>query len=226
MEDLIAQLVLQALMSALKKKLEEGINYIIRKVVDSSGNTSTQIVYELDTDGDGINDSEEIIYTLETMIPDLDSGYCLVNKGDEIGLGMPQIKLLDGADISTVIDIGSDFITGNGDGFIVDFDGDGANDDILIPLPDFSGDGQGDWGWLVDDDDNGLPDASPYAPFYPIGSDEYTYIVEKQSAEDMFIMEKPIDDYSVTEGLLALLVIFVGLNFVRGLFTRKDVFRR
>lgn len=223
MEEYIISLILQALAAALEKAVEEGIKYVIKKVVDSAGNVVTKIIYEYDSDGDGIMDSEQEIYTLETMIPSLDNGYCLCNKGNEIGLGLPQFKLVDGSEIVDLI--GTDIITGNNNGYIADLDGDGENDDILIPLPDFSGDGWDDWGWLVDDDDNGLPDVSPYSPFYPVGSPEYTYIIEQQTPTEKTIMEKPVDSYNVTEGLLALILIFVGLDFVRGLFTRKDVFR-
>lgn len=42
---------------------------------------------------------------------------------------------------------------------------------------------------------------------------------------DNGVMNKNLDNYSVTEGLLALLVLFSVLNFIRGLFARKDVFR-
>lgn len=223
MEEIIFTIVLQAIATAIERAVEKGITYIIKKVVDSAGNVITQIVYEYDSDGDGVNDSEEVIYTLDVMIPDLKDGYCLCNKGNEIGLGLPQYKVIDGLEISNLID--TDIITGNDNGFIVDIDFDGENDDILIPLPDFSGDGYDDWGQLIDDDNNGLPDVSPFTPFYPVGSEEYTYIVEQSGADDTPIMEKPIDNYNVTEGLLALLVLFTVLKFVWGLFTRKDVLR-
>ena len=39
------------------------------------------------------------------------------------------------------------------------------------------------------------------------------------------IMEKKLDNYSVTEGLLALVLLFTVINFVRGLFRRKDIYR-
>lgn len=223
MEEYIISLILQALAAALEQAVKEGIKYVIKKVVDSAGNTITKIVYEYDSDGDGIMDGEQEIYRLDTMIPDLSSGYCLCNRDNEIGLGMPQFEIVDGFEISNLIDTKT--VAGNDNGFIVDLDNDGQIDDVLIPLPDFTGDGYNDWGWLVDDDDNGLPDVSPYSPFYPVGSDEYTYIIERQTYTEETIMEKPVDSYSVTEGLLALILIFVGLNFLRGLFTRKDVFR-
>ncbi len=39
------------------------------------------------------------------------------------------------------------------------------------------------------------------------------------------IMNKKLDNYSVTEGLLALVLLFTAINFVRGLFRRKDIYR-
>lgn len=223
MEEIIIALILQALEAAVSKAIEEGISYIIKKVVDGAGNVITQIVYQYDSDGDGYNDSEQVIYTLDTLIPSLDNGYCLCNKGNEIGLGLPQFEIVDGTEISDFID--TSVITGNNDGFIIDFDNDGANDDVLIPLPGFTGDGLRDWGWLVDRDDNGLPDISPYSPFYPIGSEEYHYIIEQSGLADNGIMVKPLDNYTVTEGLLALILLFTAINFVRGLFCKKDIYR-
>lgn len=217
MEELIP-LILIGLKEALFWAVEQGVKYIIKKVVDSAGNVVTHIIYEYDSDGDGENDSEQIIYTLDTMIPDLSNGYCLCNKGDEIGLGMPQFKLLDGFEIADLID--TDIITGNDNGFIIDLDSDGENDDILIPFPDFTGDGYNDWGWLVDDDDNGLPDVSPYSPFYPVGSEEYTYIIEQQSPTEATVLDKPFDNYTVSEGLL----LFIAAASIVYLFSK--IFRR
>lgn len=187
MEEIILTLILQALEAALSEAIEQTIKYIIRKVVDETGRAVTQIVYSFDSDGDGIDDSEEILYTLDMIIPDLDSGYCLVNNGDEIGLGFPQYKLLDGFEIGDYI--GTDIITGNDDGFIIDFDGDGDIDDIIVPFGfDVTGDDQDDWGLIVDDDDNGIPDASPDAPFYPVGSPEYHDIIEKSEGQSSIIV--------------------------------------
>ena len=67
MEDIIVALVLQALEAALTKAIETGITYIIKKTIDAAGNMITEIVYEFDSDGDGKNDSEQVIYTL--LIP-------------------------------------------------------------------------------------------------------------------------------------------------------------
>lgn len=221
MEEIIITIILQALEAALAKAIEEGINYIVRKVVDAAGNVITEIVYQYDSDGDGTADSEQVIYTLDTLIPSLDNGYCLCNKGDTIGLGFPQYKLVDGSEIADLID--TDTITGNGNGFIVDLDNDGENDDILIPFPDFTGDGLGDWGWLVDNDDNGLPDISPNSPFYPVGSEGYHDIVSRVTTEEFTIMNKPISEYTVTEGILLIFLIVGAFKLVGKAFRRKRV---
>lgn len=221
MEEIIITIILQALEAALAKAIEEGINYIVRKVVDAAGNVITEIVYQYDSDGDGTIDGEQVVYTLDTLIPSLDNGYCLCNKGNTIGLGFPQYQLVDGSEIADLID--TDTITGNGNGFIVDLDNDGENDDILIPLPDFTGDGQDDWGWLVDDDDNGLPDISPYSPFYPVGSEGYHDIVSRVTTEEYTIMNKPISEYTVTEGILLIFLIVGAFKLIGKAFRRKRV---
>ena len=255
MEEIVIIFILKCVKDAVSNAIEEGITYVIKKVVDGAGNVVTKIVHEFDSDGDGEIDSEQEIYTLQLLIPDLSNGYCLCNRGNEIGLGLPQFKLLDGTqiwkhtssdillldegetdigdllpDIGDILpDVGDFFapevITGNDNGYILDLDDDGENDDVLIPLPDFTGDGVGDWGWLVDDDDNGLPDVSPDSPFYPVGSEEYDYILERSGVTDNSIMTKRTDKYSVTEALLALILLFTFIDFVRGLFRRSDYLR-
>lgn len=219
--EIIIMIALQALEDIIINAIEDGIKYIIRKVVDAAGNVITEIVYQYDSDGDGTADSEQVIYTLDTLIPSLDNGYCLCNKGDTIGLGFPQYKLVDGSEIANLID--TDTITGNGNGFIVDLDNDGENDDILIPLPDFTGDGLDDWGWLVDNDDNGLPDISPNSPFYPVGSEGYHDIVSRVTTEEYTIMNKPISEYTVTEGILLIFLIVGAFKLVGKAFRRKRV---
>lgn len=187
MEEIVFTIILRALEQAVAAAAEKAITYIIRKVVDSTGRVITQLVYEYDSDGDGVNDSEEVIYTLDTVIPNLDNGYCIVNDVDKIGLGLPMYQLIDGSFISDYIDVSDPnnlpIVSGNGDGYLVDLDYDGDNDDVLVPFgADFSGDGVPDFGWLVDDDDNGVPDASPDFPFYPVGSDAYHQIVERSES--------------------------------------------
>lgn len=217
--EILLPLILKGLEAAIISAAKEGLKYIVRKMVDGNGNTTVKIC-SVTAEGNGSSGEEQEIFTLPMIIPDLSSGYCLCNKGDEIGLGMPQYRLVDISDIITDIEV----ITGNDDGFIIDFDGDGDSDDILIPLPDFDGDGQGDWGWLVDDDDNGLPDVSPDLPFYPVGSEGYTEIVSHIVEEEPYtIMNKPIFEYTVTEGILLIFLIVGAFKLVGKAFRRKRV---
>lgn len=241
MGEIAFAVLVELIKAAVVHAVKEGIKYVIRKVVDEAGRVATQIIYLYDDDGDGISDREETILTLDILIPDLSDGYCLCNKDNEIGFGFPQyriidgtqmpsmlhnIQLLDGGEIVDLPELPSvddlDIISGNDDGFIVDIDNDGEFDDILLPTSDFTGDGLPDWRWLVDDDNNGIPDVSPYSPFYPIGSEEYDTIVERSGQENSGIMNKKLNDYTVSEGLLALILLFTVINFVRGLFRRGD----
>lgn len=95
---------------------------------------------------------------------------------------MPKLDLVDAM---LMFDRFAGEITGNGSGYLID-------DDVYIPLPfDFSGDGVNDWGRIIDDNDDGIPDASPEAPFYPIGSDEYKQIVSRSSGEMPAVLITP-----------------------------------
>lgn len=226
--------VIEGLKIALENAIKEGIKYVVRKVINEAGKTVIRFITE--------GPEETVIYELDASLAQLSGvwnsmGLTLGNCGDEVGFGIPIYELVSHNDLLLFLDIqnvsaydedtapaSSAQISVLGSAALVDFDGDGETEP-LFPVPDFDGDGQGDWGRLVDDDDNGLPDLSPDLPFYPVGSDEFTYIVEQQTKEERPIMETPLDSYSVTEGLLLLALLFSVLNFVRGLFTRKDVFR-
>lgn len=225
--------VIEGLKIALENAIKEGIKYVVRKVINEAGKTVIRFI----TEG-----TEEVIYELDASIAQLsgvwnDMGLTLGNIGDEVGFGVPIYNFVSHNDfisfltVPTAAAADGDVLTLSpisylGSTAIVDYDGDGQSEP-MFPVPDFDGDGYADWGELVDDDDNGLPDLSPDLPFYPVGSDEFTYIVEQQqkSQDKRPIMETPLDSYSVTEGLLLLALLFSVLNFVRGLFTRKDVFR-
>lgn len=176
MEEIVLTMLLTALEQVISNAVEQGIDYVVRKVVDNTGRVITKIVYDVDTNGDGVADSSQELISFDLLIPDLSDGYCLCNDGEDIGIGLPQLQFVDGLDV--VDYIGDNDIVGNGNGYLVDFDGDGDKDDVLLPLSDFNGDGVCDWGLVVDRDDNGLPDAASTAPFYPVGSDEYSAIVE------------------------------------------------
>lgn len=241
-------------------------NFVVtfRKTVDDFKNTVTEVVVIFDSDGDGENDREEVVYRIYQTLPDYETGFCICNKGNEIGLGLPMFEIIDGCelsellleapsvplaglpafpdtsdgsdfpelpDISDIIDIEPSFehkdypiITGNDKYFIADLHNDGYND-IFSPAGDITGDGINDWKVIVDYDDNGLPDASPNQPFYPVGSDEFEYLIESIGQGDNGIMTKEIDKYSVSEALLSLILLFSVINFIRGLFRRSDYLR-
>lgn len=224
--------VIEGLKAAIETAIKEGIKYVVRKVINEAGKAVIRFVAE---------GTEEIIYELDASAVQLSGawnsmGLTLGNCGDEVGFGIPIYRLVSNNEFSELLNIvplstdggsSSDLPTLSylGSTALVDLDGDGETEP-MFPVPDFDGDGFDDWKIIVDDDDNGLPDLSPELPFYPVGSDEFTYIVEQQTKQDERpIMETPLDSYSVTEGLLTLILIFSVLNFVRGLFTRKDVFR-
>lgn len=180
-------------------------------------------------------------------IPDLSDGYCIVNRDDEIGIGLPQFELIDATDMAGRL---VDTVTGNNNGYLI-------GDDVYVPLPfDFSGDSQLDWGRVIDDDDNGIPDASDDAPFFPIGSEGYKQIVSGSGGEKSFIivsadgtvsiydpngdlteqdynqaysfwlkdnnaLDKPFKYYSVTEALLLIVALFAGASLIGKLFKRR-----
>ena len=232
----------------LSQLLEAGIKYTIKKKVDEVGNNITQLIQLFDDDSDGVIDREELIYTIESLIPDLSADYCIVNKDDEIGIGFPELRIVDNTDMADMLD---EVIVGNNNGVIVD-------GDTYVPLPfDTTGDGVNDWGKIVDADDNGIPDASPEAPFYPVGSDGYNQIIQSgRTDEKSFIivsaegtvsiydpngdlteedynqaytlwlkdnaaLDKPFKNYSVTEALLLIVALFAGVSLIGKLFKRR-----
>lgn len=223
----IGYIVLSIIEDAVVEALEKGVEYIIRKGIDSVGRPITEIVYYFDGDGDGVEDESEVLCSFDILIPDLDEGLCICNDGDTVGLGLPQIQLIDGMTITDYVDTldpnNMPMITGNDDGWLVDMDYDGA-DDVLVVLPDFTGDGMPDFGWLVDNDDNSLPDVSSDGPFYPIGSDEYETYIKQSGLQSDSIMEKSINDYTVTEGLLFISLLISAVWFFRSIFKREVLF--
>lgn len=255
---------LTILVVALEEALENAAEYVIKKGIDETGKVITKFVQQTDTDGDGVYDNEIVLHTLEMTIPDLSNGYCLVSDGDTVGLGMPMFELIDGMDITLYADTldpsSLPTVTANGNGYLLDADFDGDEDDVIVAMDDLTGDGMQDFGLLVDADDNGIPDASRSAPYYPVGSPEYKQIIAQTSnipsivvmspdgtmsvydtsgqitAEDCDtayslwvaengIMDKQLDNYSVTEGLLLCMLLLGGFYFVKSLFKRKDVYR-
>lgn len=247
--------VIASLLSQLLEKLiVEYAKYFIRKQFDSIGNSFTQIVQYFDDDGDGETDREVVLAQFDVSVPDLSDDYCIVNKGDDIGLGLPKLEPFTADDIGSMID--DEVFTGNSKGVYI-------GDDVYVPIPvDFDNDGSTDWGRVVDSDDNGVPDASPDAPFFPVGSDGYNQILSEMGNGDGVdivlvspegeiavydrngnikeedvdtayatwvsqngIMDKKLDNYSVTEGLLLCVLLISVAFFIRSLFKRKDVFR-
>ena len=247
--------VIASLLSQLLEKLiVEYAKYYIRKQIDSIGNSFTQIVQYFDDDGDGETDREVVLAQFDVSVPDLSDDYCIVNKGDEIGLGLPKLEPFTADDIGSMID--DEVFTGNSKGVYI-------GDDVYVPIPvDFDNDGSTDWGRVVDSDGNGVPDASPDAPFFPVGSDGYNQILSEMGNGDGVdivlvspegeiavydrngnikeedvdtayatwvsqngIMVKKLDNYSVTEGLLLCVLLISVAFFIRSLFKRKDVFR-
>ena len=247
--------VIASLLSQLLEKLiVEYAKYYIRKQIDSIGNSFTQIVQYFDDDGDGETDREVVLAQFDVSVPDLSDDYCIVNKGDEIGLGLPKLEPFTADDIGSMID--DEVFTGNSKGVYI-------GDDVYVPIPvDFDNDGSTDWGRVVDSDDNGVPDASLDAPFFPVGSDGYNQILSEMGNGDGVdivlvspegeiavydrngnikeedvdtayatwvsqngIMVKKLDNYSVTEGLLLCVLLISVAFFIRSLFKRKDVFR-
>ncbi len=246
------------ILTMLKEVIAEAIVkyavWEVRRRVDAIGNSISQIVAIIDSDGDGVGDTEQILCSFDVSIPDLSNGYCIVNRENEIGIGLPELELMDWDFVTALFD--GEPITGNGEYFRI-------NDDVYLPLDfDYSGDGIDDFVKVVDNDGNGIPDASDDAPFYPVGSEQYDNIVSSIeqggksfiivspdgtmtiydengniTAEDCDnayaiwvsengIMDKKLDNYSVTEGLLLCSLLVSVVFFIRSLFKRKDVFKR
>lgn len=243
---------LGAMLSELFGKLIlEYAEYEIRRKFDAAGNAVSQIVAVFDDDGDGVTDREEVLCQFDVSIPNLSDDYCIVNKDNEIGLGLPLLEPVPSTEITSMLD-GEMSFTGNSAGFYID-------DDVYVPVPlDFDGDGSTDWGRVVDSDHNGVPDASPDAPFFPVGSDEYNQIISNSSEDksiiivspdgtmcvydengnitdqncdtaykiwvsDNNIMSKPFDNYTVTEGLLLLTFVVSLFGFFGNIFRRRRV---
>lgn len=243
---------LGALLSELFGKLIlEYAEYEIRRKFDTAGNAISQIVAVFDDDGDGVTDREEVLCQFDVSIPDLSDDYCIVNKDNEIGLGLPLLEPVPSTEITSMLD-GDMSVTGNNSGFYID-------DDVYVPIPlDFDGDGSTDWGRVVDSDNNGVPDASPDAPFFPVGSDEYNQIISSSSGDksiiivspdgttcvydengnitdqdcdtaykiwvsDNNIMSKSFDNYTVTEGLLFITFLVSMFSFFGNIFRRRRV---
>lgn len=175
---LIADLIAQA--------VYQYAEWEIRRKFDDAGKAISEFVALFDDDGDGVADREQSIFTFDVSIPDFYNGYSLVNKDDEIGLGFPQFEIIDSLEIADRISTRNDgVVSGNEVYYLI-------GNDVYMPLPlDYNGDGQLDWGRVVDDDHDGVPDAAPEAPFYPVGSDDFNRIIstaQQEAGEKSFII--------------------------------------
>lgn len=229
----------------------ENTKYYIKKNIDNI----IQIIVREDTDGDGAYE-DVVLAELGTVVFDADADYHIVSDGDTIGIGTPVIELIEGIDMPDFVD--NYFDIGYNDGtYLYDIDNDG-DADTLIPFADVTGDGLADFGLVIDEDDNGVPDAADDTFYYPIGSDEYSSIVKSFNKEPSIIvvdadgtmtvydtsgqitaedcdtamglwvshngiMNKPLDNYSVTEGILFISFLIGCFGFIGMLFRRKKV---
>ena len=109
----------------------------------------------IDNDGDGVAEHEELVFSFDASVPQSYNGYSLVNNGDEIGLGYPEYEIIDAAEFASRISNHNDgTITATDDYYIVD-------DDVYLPIPvDYDLDGRNDWGRVLDENHDGIPDAS------------------------------------------------------------------
>lgn len=161
----------------------------IQRKIDSIGNSISQIVAVFDDDGDGVTDREEVVFEFDVSVPDLSDQFSIVNRDDEIGLGYPQLQIVPACDLPAFIE--GVTVTGNDHSILID-------DEVYCPLPlDYDGDGLPDWGKVIDEDHNGVPDAAPDVPFYPVGSDGYNQIISAGDSGKSLIIVSPDGNISV-----------------------------
>lgn len=219
--DPIEEFIFKRILMELAKKNFEANEFIFKKVVGGAGGYIVKFFRIIDSDGDGVSDSEEELYTLDTPVLILDNGFALVNKDDEVGLGYPSLRFVSSSDVVPALQ-DSDYISA-GENTYVDLDGDGAFDEVIQPVPyDGDGDGLPDFEIVVDDDDNGLPDLSPYSPFYPIGSEGYQEIVETYS-QNVPALDKSFHNYTVSEALLFLIAFCAGIGVISKIIRRRKL---
>lgn len=218
--DPVEEILFKLLMELAKKNFEAN-KFIVKKVVGGAGGYTVKFIQKIDSDGDGVSDGEEEIYTLDTPVLILDNGFALVNKGEEVGIGYPSYRFVSSIDVVPSLQ-DSDYISA-GENIYVDLDGDGACDEVIQPVPyDGDGDGLPDFEIVVDDDDNGLPDLSPYSPFYPIGSEGYQDVMEAYS-ENVPALDKSFYNYTVSEALLFLIAFFASVGFISKIIRRRKL---
>lgn len=204
----------------LAQKIFAFNRYSFEKFVDGL-KSGVKFVFQIDNDADGIVDDEEIFY-LDTFFPlSLDNGFTLVNQGEELGLGYPAYRFVSSCDVFPVLQ-DADIIL-SGDSICLDLDGDGASDEVIRPVPyDGDGDGTDDFEIIVDDDDNGIPDVSPFSPFYPIGSDDFQDIIEQHS-DNVPALDKSFHNYTVSEALLFLIAFCAVIGVISKIIRRRKL---
>lgn len=213
-----------AAINAIRETVDAATDLVIsvRKFIDAFGNVSTEIVYKYDSDGDGKLDSERVIYNIESYIPDLNEPYQLVDKNGTIGLGFPMLRTVDSVDVSAAFS-DSDYHSSTSGGYRIALECDDVLDDVVYPLPfDYTGDGLPDFQIIVDDNNNGLPDYCPTAPFYPIGSEGYQEIVEAHS-QNVPALEKSFKNYTVSEALLFIIACGSLVAIFSKIFKRRKL---
>lgn len=213
-----------AAINAVRETVDAATDLVIsiRKFIDSFGNVSTEIVYKYDSDGDGELDAERVIYNIESYIPDLNEPYQLVDNNGTIGLGFPMLRTVDSVDVSAAF-TDSEYHSSTSGGYRIALEGDDVLDDVVYDLPfDYTGDGINDFQIIVDDNNNGLPDYCPTAPFYPIGSEGYQEIVEAHS-ENVPALEKSFKNYNVSEALLFVIAASSLVAIFSKIFKRRKL---
>ena len=213
-----------AAINAIRETVDAATDLVIsiRKFIDAFGNVSTEIVYHYDSDGDGELDAERVIYNIESYIPDLNEPYQLVDKNGTIGLGFPKLCTVDSLDVSAAFS-DSEYHSSTAGGYRIALEGDDVLDDVVYPLPfDYTGDGLPDFEIIVDDNNNGLPDYCPTAPFYPIGSEGYQEIVEAHS-NNVPALEKSFKNYTVSEALLFIIACGSLVAIFSKIFKRRKL---
>lgn len=122
------------------------------------------------------------------LLPDGSGGLqmCEDLEGN-LGLGFPQYFVIDSFEFSDMVAALPSF-SGSPGCYYTDIDGDGVKD-MVFPLgADFTGDGFSDFGYVLDLNSNGIPEADPSAPFYPIDSPDYNRIVKARTQGGIIIM--------------------------------------
>lgn len=178
--------ILALLSELLTQAITQYAKWEIKRKLNNAGKFVSEFYALIDNDGDGVAEHEELVFSFDASVPQSYNGYSLVNNGDEIGLGYPEYEIIDAAEFASRISNHNDgTITATDDYYIVD-------DDVYLPIPvDYDLDGRNDWGRVLDENHDGIPDSSPSGPFYPVGSDEFNQIIEttkQQSGDKSFII--------------------------------------